>query len=100
MPNFSIGTWSPSDAGSFLEDHEFTERRMRGDDIFWKGKRPDGKVVIVWYPTERKQLADRTMGDSVMHKSGYPKKHWDLWRDLGRKERRSRECCNIANLKS
>jgi hypothetical protein len=92
-PHFHIGTWSPSEAGRFLQDHGFAMKRIRGDDCFWKGKKPDGSIVLVWYPLERRQLADGTMRDSVIYKSGYSKNHWDLWRSLSRSSQRKRECC-------
>lgn len=94
--HFNVGTWSPFDAGRFLEDHDFKMKsKIGGNDCYWKGPRPDRFIVIVWYPLMRKQLADTTMRVSVMRKSGYPKTHWDLWRSLSKSSQQARECCVV-----
>lgn len=93
-PHFSIGSWSPKQAGDFLEAHGFEiPRKPDGDDCFWKGLRPNGKNVLVSYPLIRKQLYDGTMRDSVIHTSGYSKEHWDLWRSLKKSQQKRCECC-------
>jgi hypothetical protein len=92
-PHFHVGTWSPVQVGRFLQHHGFAQKRIKGDDCFWKGEKPDGNMALVWYPLERRQLADGTMRDSVMRKSGYSKNHWDLWRSLLKSSQRKRKCC-------
>lgn len=92
-PHYNVGTWEPSLVEGFLVAHGFELVSIDGDDALWRGKAPSGEDAQVAFPVRRLQLTPGTMRDSVMRHSGYDKKHWDLWRSLGKRERKSARCC-------
>ena len=93
MPHFNVGTWEPLLVRGFLEVHKFFLDSIDGDDALWRGKGADGSDAQVAFPIRRTQLTPGTMRDSVMHQSGYSKKHWDYWRSLSKGQRREGLCC-------
>ena len=92
--HYNAGTWTPKLVSNFLKDHRFIkEKKYNGDDCLWRGKKPNGDDAQVAYPVRRVQLTPATMRTSVVKPSGYSKKHWDLWRSLGKTDRKRCKCC-------